>query len=129
VLIAASSVAQAPVTSSSPLATGARPATIERHATTRLSTSAHGPGPIARVPRAARDRWLAAQFGERLRTLREDRELSQEALADRAGVHRTYVGRVERGEATPTLYSIVRLAGGLGIDPADLVRGLRQEEK
>lgn len=76
------------------------------------------------MPRRARDQALATQFGERVRLLREQANLSQEALADVAGVHRTYVGRVERGEATPTLYSLVRLATALSVDPGDLVRGL-----
>lgn len=50
--------------------------------------------------------------------------MSQERLADAAGVHRTYVGHVERGETTPTLYSIVRFAKALDLDASDLVRGL-----
>jgi transcriptional regulator with XRE-family HTH domain len=46
-------------------------------------------------------------------------------LAAQAALHRTYVGHVERGETSPTLYNIVRLAAALGVDPADLVKGLR----
>jgi len=77
------------------------------------------------VARVARDAHLALAFGRRVRSLREDAQLSQEALADRAKVHRTYIGHVERGESAPTLYSIVRIAEGLGEDPGVLVRGLR----
>jgi predicted transcriptional regulator len=51
--------------------------------------------------------------------------LSQEGLADRTGVHRTYIGHVERGEVNPTLWSIIRIAASLGVDPAELVSGLR----
>ena len=50
--------------------------------------------------------------------------MSQEQLAHEAGVHRTYVGHVERGETTPTLYSIVRLAEALSIEAGELVNGL-----
>jgi transcriptional regulator with XRE-family HTH domain len=51
--------------------------------------------------------------------------VSQEQLAALAGVHRTYVGHIERGTVTPTLDTIVRLAEALKIDPGDLVTGLR----
>ena len=60
-------------------------------------------------------------FGERVRARREQLGLSQEALADRADLHRTYVGSVERGERNVTLTSIVSLAEALGVDPSDLV--------
>lgn len=55
----------------------------------------------------------------------QGRRMSQERLAERAGVHRTFVGHVERAESNPTLTTIVRLAAALEIDPAELVRGLR----
>ena len=77
------------------------------------------------MARRARDADLAAQFGKRLRSLRNDAGFSQEQLAEHAGVHRTYVGHVERGETTPTLYSIVRFAEALDADPSVLVQGFR----
>ncbi len=77
------------------------------------------------MARRSRDAKIAAEFGGRLRALRLEAGLSQEALADLAVVHRTYVGLVERGQTTPTLYSIVRFAEALAIDPADLVRGIK----
>jgi transcriptional regulator with XRE-family HTH domain len=49
---------------------------------------------------------------------------TQEQLAHLAGVHRTYVGRVERGEVNVTFYSLVRIANALDVDPADLTHGL-----
>lgn len=76
------------------------------------------------MARRARDAKIAAEFGARLRALRQEAGLSQEALGDLAVVHRTYVSLVERGDATPTLYSVVRFAEALGCDPADLVKGL-----
>ena len=54
--------------------------------------------------------------------------VSQEALGERAQLHRTYVGRLERGELNPSLHNVVRLAAGLGVDVTDLVRALRRED-
>lgn len=51
--------------------------------------------------------------------------LSQEQLAEASGLHRTYVGSLERGERNVALINILRLAKGLGIDPGELVRDLR----
>lgn len=49
-------------------------------------------------------------------------KLSQEALADLAGIHRTYVGGVERGERNIGLDNVEKLAKALGVFPADLLR-------
>lgn len=50
--------------------------------------------------------------------------MSQERLAEVAGLHRNYVGSLERGERNVALLNIVRLANALDFDPADLVGGL-----
>ena len=63
-------------------------------------------------------------FGQRVRARRYELGLSQEALAEAAGMHRTYVGSLERGERNVALLNIIRLAEALELDPADLVRGL-----
>ncbi|HKI36364.1 MAG TPA: helix-turn-helix transcriptional regulator [Gemmataceae bacterium] len=60
------------------------------------------------------------RFGERVRALRVRTGLSQEALAAQAGIHRTYMGGVERGERNISLRNIVRLAAALGVHPRDL---------
>jgi transcriptional regulator with XRE-family HTH domain len=59
-------------------------------------------------------------LGQRVRVLRLAQGISQEELADRAGVHRTYLGGVERGERNPSLRNIARIAGALGVEPGDL---------
>jgi len=60
---------------------------------------------------------LLAIFSENLRKLRKERGLSQEELAARAGLHRTYVGAVERKEKNITLNNVERLANALGVEP------------
>lgn len=62
------------------------------------------------------------RFGDRIRALREQTGLSQEALAAKAGIHRTYMGGVERGERNICLKNILRLAEALGVHPRDLFR-------
>jgi len=57
-------------------------------------------------------------FGVRLRALREAQGHSQESFAHLAGLHRTYVGAVERGERNVSLDAIWRLADGLATTPA-----------
>lgn len=59
-------------------------------------------------------------FGKRVRTLRERIGLSQEQLAEQAGIHRTYVGGVERGERNIGLKNVFRIAKALEITVADL---------
>jgi transcriptional regulator with XRE-family HTH domain len=64
---------------------------------------------------------LQRRVGRNLRVFREARGLSQEAFAEVLGVHRTYMGAVERGERNLTLRSVERLAARIGIEPAELL--------
>jgi transcriptional regulator with XRE-family HTH domain len=64
----------------------------------------------------------------RLRTVRLGRGWSQEELADRAGLDRTYIGSVERGQRNIALLNIVRIAVALGVDPGELVQGTGEEK-
>jgi transcriptional regulator with XRE-family HTH domain len=59
-------------------------------------------------------------FGKRIRELRLKAGLSQEALADLAGVHRNYLGETERGLRNISLRNILKLAAALQIKPAKL---------
>ncbi len=67
----------------------------------------------------------AIQFGERVRARRHKLGLSQEGLAEACGLHWTFVGQVERGRRNLTLHNILKIADGLGVDPGELVRGLK----
>lgn len=62
------------------------------------------------------------QFGDSVRAARRDARLSQEELAHRSGLHRTYIGSVERGERNISLASAWALADTLGVQLAVLLR-------
>ena len=61
------------------------------------------------------------KLGSKVQRLRRELGISQEELADRAGLHRTYVSGVERGVRNPTLTVIEKLAQALGVTIAALV--------
>jgi transcriptional regulator with XRE-family HTH domain len=61
-------------------------------------------------------------FASRLRQIRQIKGLSQEELADRAGLHRTYVGSVERGERNISIDNMECLANALEIDIIELLK-------
>ncbi|MGA7965561.1 MAG: helix-turn-helix transcriptional regulator [Gammaproteobacteria bacterium] len=61
-------------------------------------------------------------FGKRLLALRKEADLTQEGLAHAADLHWTYIGQVERGERNLSYKNVLRLARGLGVEPARLVQ-------
>jgi transcriptional regulator with XRE-family HTH domain len=61
-------------------------------------------------------------FARRLRQVRQQKRLSQEELADIAGLHRTYVGSVERSERNVSIDNMERLAKALEVDITELLR-------
>jgi DNA (cytosine-5)-methyltransferase 1 len=67
---------------------------------------------------------FSVAFGHRLRQLREQVGISQEELSLRSGLHRTYIGGVERAEKNPTIQNVARLAKALGVEPSALVRAI-----
>jgi len=67
---------------------------------------------------------LREKFGAAVRARREDLGFSQEQLAELAGMHRTYVGSIERGERNVSLENIVKLCEALQIKPSVLMGSL-----
>ncbi|MBP2389669.1 helix-turn-helix domain-containing protein [Aeromicrobium fastidiosum] len=65
---------------------------------------------------------LQKTVGRRLRERRRELGLSQEAMAEQLGYHRTFLGSVERGERNLTLASVEQLATSLGVPALDLLR-------
>jgi transcriptional regulator with XRE-family HTH domain len=63
-------------------------------------------------------------FGERVRQNRQRLGISQETLAQLSDLHWTFVGQVERGTRNLSLHNIIKLAGGLDVDPAVLITGI-----
>jgi transcriptional regulator with XRE-family HTH domain len=67
---------------------------------------------------------IASRFGLRIRSLRLSEGLSQEAFADLCGIHRTYVGAIERGEKTVSIETAEKLAVALGMNLSALFKGI-----
>lgn len=66
--------------------------------------------------------------GQNLRAYREERGLSQEAFAEVLGVHRTYMGGIERGQRNLTLKSLERIAAKLDLEPLALLTSSSQRD-
>jgi transcriptional regulator with XRE-family HTH domain len=69
-------------------------------------------------------RAVTIAFGRRLREVREREGLSQDALGLRAKLHRSIIGRLERGAHQPTLSTALAVAFGLGVRPGELLDDL-----
>lgn len=72
----------------------------------------------------ARTRDILIRFGDRVRTLRQERGWSQEGFAAECGLDRTYIGGIERGERNLALRNIERIAKTLKVSLAELMKGL-----
>ena len=68
---------------------------------------------------------IITSFAASVRKLRHGLEISQEELAERADLHRTYIADIERGARNPTLLTIKKLANGLGVSAADLLSEIK----
>jgi transcriptional regulator with XRE-family HTH domain len=64
---------------------------------------------------------IAVYFGRMVKRLREEARYSQEALADKANLNRTYLGEVERGVAVPSLTTINKIAAALNLSTSQLI--------
>lgn len=64
---------------------------------------------------------ILKKFGDKVREERLIKKMSQEQLADLAGVHRTYIGMIERGEKNITLENIEKISSGLGLKIKNLM--------
>jgi transcriptional regulator with XRE-family HTH domain len=69
-------------------------------------------------------REILLKFGKKVREERKKLGYSQEVLAEKAGVHRTYIGMIERGEKNITLANIQRVSKALKIKISELTKGL-----
>ncbi len=67
-------------------------------------------------------------LAQNLRRLRKSAGLSQEELADRATLHRTYISSIERAERNISIENLFLLARALGAEPADLLKPLKVRE-
>lgn len=67
---------------------------------------------------------LTAAVGKRIRTRRKELDYSQEELAERAGLHATYIGQLERGEKNATLETLERVCTALSLSFSGLFSGL-----
>ena len=68
---------------------------------------------------------IAREFGRRLAAARRSAELTQEQLAERAGLHPVTISTLETATRAASVPTLVRLAHALGVDPAQLVEGLK----
>ena len=71
---------------------------------------------------------LLIAFGTAVRTARKGNSLTQQELADRASLHRTYIADIERGRRNVSLVNITALARALEISPSKLLNGIEAEE-
>ena len=67
---------------------------------------------------------IARRFGENLRRARRGARLSQEELAERADLHRTEIGLIERGLRVGRVDTLIKLASALDVSPLDLLEGI-----
>jgi transcriptional regulator with XRE-family HTH domain len=72
------------------------------------------------MKRTEEEERILRQFGERLRKLRNSHGYTQETLADKAKMHFTYVGQIERGVRNPSLINLHKLAKALNVTGGEL---------
>ncbi|MGG4043295.1 helix-turn-helix domain-containing protein [Bacillus smithii] len=70
-----------------------------------------------------KDKYLSL-VGNKLRKLREERELSQYQLAEKADLHENFIGQIERAEQNPSIYTIYKITCALGIEMDDFFKDI-----
>jgi DNA-binding XRE family transcriptional regulator len=81
-------------------------------------------GKVTAMPRRKRDVAVAERFGLNLRRIRTREGSTQEGLSERAGLHRTEVGLLERGERVPRIDTVIRLADAIGVPIDEFLDGI-----
>lgn len=64
---------------------------------------------------------ICVKFGKKIQGTRKRVGISQEKLADKVGVHRNHMGRIERGETNPPLYTVFKIAKALKVKSSELL--------
>ncbi len=64
---------------------------------------------------------ILVKFGRRLQKIRKSNRISQEELAERLVMHRTYIGMIERGERNPTIRTLYKIAKALKVSSSELL--------
>jgi transcriptional regulator with XRE-family HTH domain len=82
------------------------------------------PSGVPRKDRNYRSEDVAIRFGQNLRRCRRVAGLSQEELGERASLHRTEIGMLEKGQRVARIDTMIRLAGAMAIPPEELVAGI-----
>jgi len=72
---------------------------------------------------------LVTYLGDEIRERREQRDVSQEALAFEAGLHRNVIGRLERGEYNPSLRTLVSIQTALNVPLSELIAGAERRRR
>jgi transcriptional regulator with XRE-family HTH domain len=95
-----------------------------------LAVDAHSilaePWRVQEGKRKKKDEVVQQALGRRIRQLREKKGWSQEDFAARSGLHRTFVGNIERGLKNTTILTLMMISKALGISVAELLRGLEK---
>ena len=68
-----------------------------------------------------KERALLAKFGGRLKKIRQEKNMSQEKIAEICNLHRTYIGSAERGERNISILNLHKIARALGVDASELI--------
>ena len=81
------------------------------------------------MPRRPRPDPFLVALGDTIRELRTEQGLSQEEVSLRCGVHRNYIGGVERAERQPSALTVVKLADALGVKPSEVFKRAERRRK